>query len=118
MVTSKLPSLIGIRSILKVPGLTTYFVTSLTSDGTRSCVMQSASFTQRMESNIPTVFSWGSSISSDSLLPSILLWLVIIVVVVGVGVTVVVIVACALLPDPLASRLCKWLPLKFEALRR
>ncbi|GKC55154.1 hypothetical protein Tco_1077899, partial [Tanacetum coccineum] len=46
-----------------------------------------------MGSNIPTVFSWGSSISSDSFLPSVLLWLVIIVVVVGVGVTVVVIVA-------------------------
>ncbi|GJY10170.1 hypothetical protein Tco_0378355 [Tanacetum coccineum] len=41
---------------------------------------------------IPIVFRWSSSISSNSFLPSVLLWLVIIVAVVGVGVTVVVIV--------------------------
>ncbi|GKB06952.1 hypothetical protein Tco_0835185 [Tanacetum coccineum] len=42
---------------------------------------------------IPIVFRWSSSISSNSFLPSVLLWLVIIIAVVGVGVTVVVVVA-------------------------
>nr|GFB54882.1 hypothetical protein [Tanacetum cinerariifolium] len=44
-------------------------------------------------SSVPIVFSWYGSISFDSFLPSVLLWLVIIVVVVGIGVMVVVIVA-------------------------
>nr|GEW18081.1 hypothetical protein [Tanacetum cinerariifolium]GEW76148.1 hypothetical protein [Tanacetum cinerariifolium] len=47
--------------------------------------MVSASLTQRMRSNIPTVFSWGSSIGPDSFLASIMLLVVIIVVVVVVG---------------------------------
>ncbi|GJT12677.1 hypothetical protein Tco_0859719 [Tanacetum coccineum] len=38
------------------------------------------------------VANWSGSISFDSFLPSVLLWLVIIVAVVGVGVTVVVVV--------------------------
>nr|GEW53639.1 ABC transporter C family member 13 [Tanacetum cinerariifolium] len=54
----------------------------LTSDGTKSCVMQNASLTQSMGSNIPTVFSLGSSIGPDGFLPSIMLLVVIIVVVV------------------------------------
>ncbi|GJS58247.1 hypothetical protein Tco_0653031 [Tanacetum coccineum] len=48
-----------------------------------------------MGSNIPTVFSWGSSISSDSFLPSVLLWLVIIIGVVDVTVVVIVAVVVA-----------------------
>ncbi|GKA52734.1 hypothetical protein Tco_0746049 [Tanacetum coccineum] len=46
-------------------------------------------------SSIPTVLSWSGSISSDSFLPFVLLWLVIIVAVVGVGVTVVVVIIVA-----------------------
>ncbi|GJT26214.1 hypothetical protein Tco_0906489 [Tanacetum coccineum] len=45
-----------------------------------------------MGSNIPTVFSWGSSIGPEGFLPSILLLVVIIVVVVIVVVTVVLVV--------------------------
>ncbi|GKC31590.1 hypothetical protein Tco_1038884 [Tanacetum coccineum] len=70
MTTSKLPSLIGIRSILKVLGKMAYLVASITLNSTRS-----------------------GNISLGSFLPSVLLWLVIVVVVVGVGVTVVVVVA-------------------------
>ncbi|GJT44852.1 hypothetical protein Tco_0953567 [Tanacetum coccineum] len=44
-------------------------------------------------SSVPTAFGWSGSISFDSFLPSVLLWLMIIVVVVGVGIMVVVIVA-------------------------
>nr|GEV02492.1 putative reverse transcriptase domain-containing protein [Tanacetum cinerariifolium] len=43
-------------------------------------------------SSVPIVFSWCGSISFDSFLPSVLLWLVIIAAVIGIGVTVVVIV--------------------------
>ncbi|GKG08254.1 hypothetical protein Tco_0334086, partial [Tanacetum coccineum] len=57
--------------------------------------------------------SWGDNISPDSFLPSILLLLVIIV-----AVDIVVVANCALLLDPLTSGLWKWLPSKFEALKR
>ncbi|GJR69692.1 hypothetical protein Tco_0015757 [Tanacetum coccineum] len=99
MTTSKLPSLIGIRSISKgwfskirvqpwitvassgwpfvsaVPGQMTHLVASLTLDSARSCVMQGAFLTQGKASSIPTVFSWGDSISSGGFLPFILLLL-------------------------------------------
>ncbi|GKE56316.1 hypothetical protein Tco_1495501, partial [Tanacetum coccineum] len=52
----------------------------------------STSFTQWEVSGIPIFFSWSGSISFDSFLPSVLLWLVIIVAVVGVGGTVLVVV--------------------------
>ncbi|GKC93758.1 hypothetical protein Tco_1159200, partial [Tanacetum coccineum] len=74
MTTSKLPSLIGIRSISK------------------DWFNKSAFLTQGMISSIPIVFSWDGSISPEGFLCSVLLWLVIIVAVLGVGVTVVVIV--------------------------
>ncbi|GJS71185.1 hypothetical protein Tco_0704026, partial [Tanacetum coccineum] len=45
-----------------------------------------------MGSNIPTVFSWGSSIGPEGFLPSILLLVVIIVVVFIVVVTVILVV--------------------------
>ncbi|GJY22348.1 hypothetical protein Tco_0394914 [Tanacetum coccineum] len=112
MTTSKLPSLIGIRSISK--GMTSnchwlqitssgwpfvsaglgqmaHLVASITLSSARSCMMQSAFLTQRTVSNIPIVFSWGGSISPKGFLSSVILWLVIIVAVVGVSVTVVVV---------------------------
>ncbi|GKF29949.1 hypothetical protein Tco_0096291 [Tanacetum coccineum] len=113
MMTSKLPSLIGIRSILKgmtnyqyllliassswsfvsaVSGQVTHLVASITLDSARSCMMQGAFLTQGMVSSIPTVLSWSGSISPVGFLSSVLLWLVIIVTIVGVGVTVVVVV--------------------------
>ncbi|GKE82252.1 hypothetical protein Tco_1552252 [Tanacetum coccineum] len=92
MMTSKLPSLIGIRSISKVLGQMTHLVASITLDSARSYVMQSAFITQGTVSNIPIVFSWGDSIRPEGFLSSILLWLVIIVAVVGVVVTVVIVV--------------------------
>ncbi|GKE92568.1 hypothetical protein Tco_1573663 [Tanacetum coccineum] len=92
MMTSKLPSLIGMRSILIVPGLMTYLGASLTLDSARSYVMQGASFTQRKVSSIPIVFSYGGSISPNGFLPSILLLVVIIVVVVVVTVILVVVI--------------------------
>ncbi|GKB45335.1 hypothetical protein Tco_0896088 [Tanacetum coccineum] len=108
MKTSKLPSLIGIRSILKgwfnkitssgrpfvsvVLGQMAHLVASIILDSARSYVMQSAFLTQRTVSSIPIIFSWGGSISPKGFLSSILLWLVIIVMVVGVGVTVVVVI--------------------------
>ncbi|GKD16791.1 hypothetical protein Tco_1205949 [Tanacetum coccineum] len=116
MTTSKLPSLIDIRSILK--GMTNYrywlliassgwsfvsavlsqmahLVASITLNSARSCVMQSAFLTQGTVSSIPIIFSWGGSISPEGFLSSVLLWLVIIVAVVGVGVTVVVVIIVA-----------------------
>ncbi|GKA51395.1 hypothetical protein Tco_0744591 [Tanacetum coccineum] len=111
MTTSKLPSLIGIRSIskggifiieardmdtkpLSAPesnntlarflGQMAHLVASIKHNSARSYVMQSAFLIQRTVSSIPIVFSWG-------FLSSVLLWLVIIVAVVGVGVTVVVV---------------------------
>ncbi|GJX29704.1 hypothetical protein Tco_0237783 [Tanacetum coccineum] len=108
MTTSKLPSLIGMRILSmeardmdtkllsapesNVPGLVAHIVTSLTLDSARSCVMQGTSFTQGKFSSIPTVFSWGGSISPDGFLPSILLLVVIIVVVVVVVAVIVVVV--------------------------
>nr|GEY26994.1 hypothetical protein [Tanacetum cinerariifolium] len=50
--------------------------------------MQSASLTHRMGSNIPTVFSWGSSIGLEGFMPSIMLLVVIIVVVVVIVVVI------------------------------
>ncbi|GJX31004.1 hypothetical protein Tco_0240859 [Tanacetum coccineum] len=92
MMTSKLPSLIGIRLILKVPGQMTYLVASLTPDSARSYVMQGASFTQGTVSTIPFV----GSISPEGFLPPILLLVVIIATVV---VTVVVVVAVGGVPS-------------------
>ncbi|GJZ44821.1 hypothetical protein Tco_0592417 [Tanacetum coccineum] len=116
MTTSKLPSLIGIRSILKgwfnkirvqpwitiassgwsfvstVPGQMTYLVANMTFDSARSCVMQGAFLTQGKASSIPTVFSWDGSISPKGFLPSILLLVVIIVAVAIVTVVLVVVV--------------------------
>ncbi|GKF90383.1 hypothetical protein Tco_0274084, partial [Tanacetum coccineum] len=43
-------------------------------------------------SGIPIVFRWSGSISSNSFLPSVLLWLIIVVAVVGVSVMVVVVI--------------------------
>ncbi|GKF13196.1 hypothetical protein Tco_0054658, partial [Tanacetum coccineum] len=81
--------------VFAVPGLVTHHVTSLTLDSARSCVMQGASFTQGKVSSIPTVFSWGGSISPDGFLPSILLLVVIIVafvIIVDVVAVIVVVV--------------------------
>ncbi|GKF44841.1 hypothetical protein Tco_0131393, partial [Tanacetum coccineum] len=68
MTTSKLPSLIRIRSISK------------------ECI----SYTK---DSIPIVFSWSDSIIPEGFLSSVLLWLVIIVAVVGVTIVVVIIIA-------------------------
>ncbi|GKB18940.1 hypothetical protein Tco_0852863 [Tanacetum coccineum] len=92
MTTSKLPSLIGIRSILKVLGQMAHLVASITLNSARSCVMQGAFLTQGTVSSIPIVFRLGSSINPKGFMSSVLLWLVIIVAVVSVGVTVVVVV--------------------------
>ncbi|GKE43921.1 hypothetical protein Tco_1471205 [Tanacetum coccineum] len=110
MTTSKLPSLIGMRSISKgwfskikvassgwhlvsaVPGLVTYLVASLTLDIARSCVMHISFLTQRKVSNIPTIFYWGGMISLDGFFPSILLLLVIIVAVAIVVMVILVVV--------------------------
>nr|GEZ32508.1 hypothetical protein [Tanacetum cinerariifolium] len=73
-------------------GQIVHLVTSITLGSARSCVMQSAFLTQETVSIIPIVFSWSGSISSNSFLPLVLLWLVIIVAVISVGVTVVVVV--------------------------
>ncbi|GJV84060.1 hypothetical protein Tco_1523958 [Tanacetum coccineum] len=74
-----------------VPGQMTHLVASLTLDSARSCVMQGAFLTQGKASSIPTIFSWGDSISPDGFLPSILLLLVIIVAV-AIVVTVILVV--------------------------
>ncbi|GJY69434.1 hypothetical protein Tco_0472416 [Tanacetum coccineum] len=116
MTTSKLPSLIDMRSISKgwfnkikvqpwktiassgwpfiltVPGQMTYLVVSLTLDSARSCVMHGAFLTHGKVFSIPIVFNWGGSISPDGFLPSILLLVVIIVAVVIVAITVVLVV--------------------------
>nr|GEZ69919.1 hypothetical protein [Tanacetum cinerariifolium] len=49
---------------------------------------RSASLTQRMGSNIPTVISWGSSIGPEGFMPSILLLVVIIVMVLVIVVVI------------------------------
>ncbi|GJW37846.1 hypothetical protein Tco_0060766 [Tanacetum coccineum] len=118
MTTSKLPSLIGIRSILKggifsieardmdtkllsalesnntlvrFLGQMAHLVTSITLNSARSCVMQSAFLTQGTVSNIPIVFIWSVGIRPEGFLSSVLLSLVIIVALVGVDVTVVIV---------------------------
>ncbi|GJV10981.1 hypothetical protein Tco_1352522, partial [Tanacetum coccineum] len=75
-----------------VPGQMTHLTTSLTLDNTRSCVIQGAFLTQGKASSIPTIFSWGNSISPDNFLPSIMLLLVIIVAVVIVVVMAILVV--------------------------
>ncbi|GKB89858.1 hypothetical protein Tco_0962130 [Tanacetum coccineum] len=119
MTTSKLPILIGIRSISKdgifsieAKDMDTkllsilesnntlarflsqmaHLVTSITLNSARSCVMQNAFLTQGTVSNIPIIFSWSDSIRPEGLMSSVLFWLVIIVAVVGVGVNVIVVV--------------------------
>ncbi|GKB98736.1 hypothetical protein Tco_0984873, partial [Tanacetum coccineum] len=52
-----------------VPGQMTHLVASLTLDSAGSCVMQGTFLTHGKASGIPTVFSWGGSISPDSFLP-------------------------------------------------
>ncbi|GKE35771.1 hypothetical protein Tco_1455093, partial [Tanacetum coccineum] len=66
-----------------------HLVSNITLNSARSCVMQSAFFTQVTVSSIFIIFSWGGSISPEGFLSSVLLWLVIIVAVVGVTVVVV-----------------------------
>ncbi|GKE29266.1 hypothetical protein Tco_1444650 [Tanacetum coccineum] len=92
MTTSKLPTLIGIRSFLKVLSQMDHLIVNITLNSAKSCVMQSAFLTQGTVSNISIIFSWGDSISPEGFLSSVLLWLVIIVAVVGVGVGVMVVV--------------------------
>ncbi|GKG42277.1 hypothetical protein Tco_0476575 [Tanacetum coccineum] len=81
--------------VFTVLGQMAHLVASITLKSARYCVMQSAFLTQRKASRIPTIFSWGSSISPEGFLSFVLLWLVIIVAVVGVGVTVVVVIIVA-----------------------
>ncbi|GKC58726.1 hypothetical protein Tco_1086324 [Tanacetum coccineum] len=94
----------------------------------KSLILVGSSFTQGKVPSIPIVFSWGGSISPSGFLFSILLLVVIIVAVVVVVVVtvilvvvvvaIIVIVNRALVSDPLASGLCWWLPLEFEALKQ
>ncbi|GJX00815.1 hypothetical protein Tco_0184728, partial [Tanacetum coccineum] len=79
------------NSLTTVPGLMTHLVASLTLDSARSCVMQGSFLTQGKASSIPTIFSWGNSISPDGFLPYILLLLVIIDAV-AIVVTVILVV--------------------------
>ncbi|GJR88629.1 hypothetical protein Tco_0212640 [Tanacetum coccineum] len=119
MTTSKLPSLIGIRSIskggifsieardmdtklLSAPklnntlarflGQMAHLVASITLNSARSCMMHNAFLTQGTVSNITIIFSWSDSIRPEGFLSSVLLWLVIIVTVVGVDVMAVVVI--------------------------
>ncbi|GJU12814.1 hypothetical protein Tco_1135210 [Tanacetum coccineum] len=61
--------------------------------------VKSAFLTQGTVSSISIIFSWGSSISPEGFLSSVLLWLVIIVAVVGVGVTVFVVIIVAVVVE-------------------
>nr|GEZ42570.1 hypothetical protein [Tanacetum cinerariifolium] len=70
----------------------THLVASLTLGRARSYVMQVTSSAPGKVSNIPTVHNWGGSISSNKLLPSILLLMVIGVAVVIVVVAIVMLV--------------------------
>ncbi|GKD82570.1 hypothetical protein Tco_1349409 [Tanacetum coccineum] len=92
MTTSKLLSLIGIRSILKAWQVTVTSSRSLPVAGPLFMQFLSAFLTQGTVSNIPTVLSWSGSISPEGFLSFVLLWLVIIVAVVGVTIVVVIIV--------------------------
>ncbi|GKE98075.1 hypothetical protein Tco_0021426 [Tanacetum coccineum] len=107
------------NTLARFLGQMAHLVASITLNSARSCVMQSAFLTQGTVSNKPIIFSWSDIIRPEGFLSSVLLWLVIIVVVVGVDITVVIVVessfvvklsfvspGCALLPDPLAPRLC------------
>ncbi|GKB28818.1 hypothetical protein Tco_0868219 [Tanacetum coccineum] len=58
----------------------------------KSLILVGASFTQGKVPSIPTIFSWGSSISPDGFLSSILMLVVIIVAVIIVVVTVILVV--------------------------
>ncbi|GKB73506.1 hypothetical protein Tco_0934918 [Tanacetum coccineum] len=91
MTTSKLPSLIDIRSVL-IGWFNKAWQVTVT--GSRLLPV-SAFLTQGTVSSISIIFSWGGSISPEGFLSSVLLWLVIIVAVVGVGVTVVVVIIIA-----------------------
>nr|GEV63341.1 putative ribonuclease H-like domain-containing protein [Tanacetum cinerariifolium] len=75
-----------------IPGLMTRLVAIMTLDSARSCVMQGAFLTHGKASSIPTVFSWGGSISPEGFLPFILLLVVIIVAVAIVVMAVLVVV--------------------------
>ncbi|GKF38941.1 hypothetical protein Tco_0119002 [Tanacetum coccineum] len=103
MTTSKLSSLISMRSILKgwfskikvQPWITLLVPTRFPSAISMShdkLLTLGALFTQEKASSIPTVFSWGSTISPESFLSSILLLVVIIVAVVIVVVAVILVV--------------------------
>ncbi|GJY00428.1 hypothetical protein Tco_0357446 [Tanacetum coccineum] len=113
MITSKLPSLISMRSISKggifsieARDMDTKLLSALESNNTLAgCWFRrnipvttfrllpvSAFLTQGMVSSIPTVLSWSGSISPEGFLSSVLLWLMINVAIVGVGVTIVVII--------------------------
>ncbi|GKB71832.1 hypothetical protein Tco_0933244 [Tanacetum coccineum] len=78
--------------VYAVPGQMTHLVASLTLDSTRSCVMHGAFLTKGKASSIPTIFSWGDSISPDGFLPSIMLLLLVIIVAVAIVVTVILVV--------------------------
>ncbi|GKC72895.1 hypothetical protein Tco_1118778 [Tanacetum coccineum] len=94
MTTSKLPSLIDMRSILKgsslgiitssgwpfvsaVLGQMAHLVTSITLGSARSCVIKSTFLTQGAVSSIPIIFSWSDKIRPEGFPSSILLciWL-------------------------------------------
>ncbi|GJY72635.1 hypothetical protein Tco_0476338 [Tanacetum coccineum] len=82
--------------VFAVSGQMTHLVRGLTLDSARSCVMQSAFLSQGKASSIPTVFSWGGSISSESFPLSIML-LAVIIVAVAIVVTVILVVIDAII---------------------
>ncbi|GKF22325.1 hypothetical protein Tco_0074647 [Tanacetum coccineum] len=122
--SSKLPSLIGIRSISKVSivmggifsleasDMDTKLLSALESNNTlaRCWFRRNIPITSigwpfvsavlgQMAHLVASITldsaSWGSSISPEGFLSSVLLWLVIIVAIVGVGVTLVVVIIVA-----------------------
>ncbi|GJQ94778.1 hypothetical protein Tco_0005917 [Tanacetum coccineum] len=99
MTMSKLPSLIGIRSISK-GGIFSINAREMDTKLLLAPELNNTLARCWFRRNIPvtTFGSWhdNASIRPEGFLSSVLLWLVIIVAVVGVGVT------CALLPDLLA----------------
>nr|GEZ59607.1 hypothetical protein [Tanacetum cinerariifolium] len=82
--------------VFVVPGQMTCLVASMTLDSARSCVMQGTFLTQGKASSIPTVFSWGGSLSPKGFMPSILL-LAVIIVAVPIVVAVVLVVIDAII---------------------
>ncbi|GJV64537.1 hypothetical protein Tco_1475365 [Tanacetum coccineum] len=99
-----------------------YFVTILTPDNARSCVIQSTLPTQGMRSIISTV-----SMSPEGLLPSILLLMVtvvivavilVVVVVVIVGVAIVVTIIGVVVEITIIGVVVVWLPPEFEVLKQ